>query len=329
MRAKSKSLTQKLRDVALLNNQGQGERKIVGRIKRVCDLFSHPVRHRRVAKALSKPVFRNILKRQPQLTIKYLHYRHLVRGISTDERAATMIHHYDFLGAKFASAFVATVLDKEACLWDYPTEAGRHRVVLKFSDPTDNEGELTFEYQFEGVLIYLLSFSFAPGSLAGLPAETVVLLTRLQGTKSDFELLRTAMKSLRGLSAPAVLIAALHGLADGLGLVTILGVSAEAQVCYYDGQPSVFVAAYDDFFTSLGGSKLTSKFYALALPLVEKPIDEVKSNNRSRTRAQRDLKKSIAGSVQDAIMQNLETVPGTTIRSSSVAPTSQLNCSLN
>jgi hypothetical protein len=67
----------------------------------------------------------------------------------------------------------------------------------------------------------------------------------------------------------------------------------------------------------------------LALPLVEKPIEEVKSNNRARTRAQRDLKKSISGSVQDAIMPNLETVPGMTIQRNSAAPISQLNCSLN
>jgi uncharacterized protein VirK/YbjX len=329
MATRSNFFLQKLSDITLFKKQEQGENKFVARLKRVCDLISHPVRHRRVAQALNKPAYRGIRMRQPQLSIKYLHSRYLVRGISTDDRASTMIHHYNFLEKSFSPTFTDAFLNKEACLWDYPTDAGRHRAVLKFSDPTDNEGELTIEYQFEGALIYLLSFSLAPGSLVGLPAETVILLTRLQGTRKDFELLRSAMKSLRGLSAPVVLVAVLHGLADALGLRMLVGVCAQAQVCYYDGQPSVFLAAYDDFFASLGGSRITSKFYALALPLVEKPLEEVKSNNRARTRAQRDLKKSITGSVQEAIRPNLGITPGTTIQRNSAAPISQLNCSLN
>lgn len=56
------------------------------------------------------------------------------------------------------------------------------------------------------------------------------------------------------------------------------------------------VAAYDEFFRSLGAEEAGGKFIKVSLPLPEKPLGDVKSSNRKKVATQRMTKSHIIAS---------------------------------
>ena len=226
---------------------------VVGRLARLCELALHFRRHRKVVEVLSDPAFDGIRARQPQLTIKYLNPRHLIAGLSSSDRASAMVHHYNYLAKQVDDRTRRAILEEGLLIWTHDASPGQHAVWLRFSHPTDNEGELSIDYTFDGRLIYILSFSFVPGVLFDVPTETAILVSRIQGTRNLFAEIRSAMKSMHGLGAPALLMSSLQGVAEGLGLTHILGVTEARQV----SKPMTgndLKAVYDDFFEALGAN---------------------------------------------------------------------------
>lgn len=258
------------------------------------ELFGHLSRHRAVREAVGRPVFTSIRARQPQLARKYLNRLHLAIGLTSDERAAVMIHHYTVLATRLNPATLEAILDSGVCLWSRASDAGHHRVDLVFSHPTDNEGELTLNYTLDGVILSVCSFSFAPGSLVGVDDATIIAMTRIQGIRADLDRLRAAMWAIRGVSPAMVFVAVLTGVAERLGISTIAGVAAAAQPARDTANEGALNSVYDAFFESIGGVRETPIFYRIALPRPEKPLAEVKRNNRARTRAQREIRTDIA-----------------------------------
>ncbi|WP_206244935.1 DUF535 family protein [Novosphingobium terrae] len=281
-----------------------GRLKVVARLYRFSSFITNPDRHWRVRRAISWDGFKIIKRLQPRIEFKYLHPKYLVKGLDTDSKASIFIRHYEVLSDALSDKLSGLMLSEGLDLWSYGEEAENHSIKLVFSHPTDNEGELTLEYMFGSSLIYLMSFSFAPGSLVGRPEETIILLTRIQGIAKEFEAARCAMKDLRGLSAASLLMAALQGIALGIEARTILSVCAEAQVCLTDAESSVFLNAYDKYLSDLGAEKYSDKFFLLNIPLVERPLEEVKSSNRSRVRFQRERKRDLLTSSQNLFLQS-------------------------
>ncbi len=267
---------------------------------RLAEVVANPARHRAVDEAVADRLFAGIRARQPKLAVKYLNRRHLAVGLTTDERAALMIHHYHFLAQTVPTDRAAAMLDRGLVLWTHDGAPGRHCIDLGFSHPTDNEGELTLTYSLDGVVVSVCSFSFAPGSLVAARGRTVIALTRIQGMRDERERLRAAMRALDGLSPAMVFLAALTGIADRFGLTAIAGVAAAAQPALDAPTGHAQVAAYDAFFDSLGGVRASPIFYRIDLPRAEKPLSETKSGNRARTRAQRGRRAVIAEAARRA-----------------------------
>ncbi len=250
--------------------------------------------------AVAAPVFRGIRQRQPQLTRKYMNPEHLVLGWTPAQRVDAMVHHYRFMEARLAPACLALLLDRGIAVWHAGLAAGFYDLSLGFSHPTDNEGELSLTYTSRDVPIYIMSFCFVPGRLVGSSAETVILITRIQGSKTQFALIREGMRAMNGLAAPAMFMAAISGLAESLGLGAAVGTRAEVQVCHDKTGATHLGNVYDDFFLSIGGVRL-GDFFHIALPLAIKPISLVKSSNRSRVLAQREIKQQVSYAALDAL----------------------------
>ncbi len=243
--------------------------------------------------AVGRPVFASIRARRPQLVRKYLNPLHLAIGLTSDERAAVMIHHYDFLSTRVRPATIEAIVGPGVCLWTHDSDAGHHRIDLVFSHPTDNEGELTLKYTLNDAILSICSFSFAPGSLAGSPAETIIAVTRIQGMPADLNRLRAAIRSLGNLSPAIVFIAVLAGIANCYGIPALAGIAGSAQPARDTGDEKAFATVYDAFFESIGGVRATPAFYRIALPRPEKPLSEVKRTKRARTVVQRELRACI------------------------------------
>jgi uncharacterized protein VirK/YbjX len=261
---------------------------------RLGELFTHLDRQLAVRDAVGRPMFASIRARQPQLGRKYLNRLHLATGLTSGERAAVMIHHYDVLATRLSPATLAAILDGGVCLWSRPSDAGHHRVDLIFSHPTDNEGELTLDYTLDGVVVSVCSFSFAPGSLVGVADGTIIAVTRVQGIRAARDRLRAAMSAVCGVSPAMIFVAVLTGIAERLGISTIAGIAASAQTARGTASETTLAAVYDNFFESIGGVRATPVFYRIALPRPEMPFAEVKRSNRARTRAQREIRTGIA-----------------------------------
>lgn len=288
----------------VFSSKEDGRLKLFARLHRFGDVIANPDRHLRVRKAVAWDRIKFIRHLQPRIEFKYLHPKYLIKGLPTDEKAKIFIHHYEFLQHFLSDEFAISILSEGVDLWSYDGESGCHAIKLVFSHPTDNEGELTLEYQFGPDLIYLMSFSFASGALVERPEQTIVLLTRIQGVAKDFEAVRQAMKDLRGLSAASLLMAALQGIALGIGAKSILSVCADSQVCLTDATSAVFINAYDKYLSDLGAERYSEKFFLLNVPLVERPLEEVKSSNRSRVRFQRERKRDLLETTRELFLRS-------------------------
>ncbi|QYE33483.1 MULTISPECIES: DUF535 family protein [Sphingosinicellaceae] len=250
-------------------------------------------RHRAVRDAVGRPVVAPIRARQPQLARKYLNPLHLAIGLKSDERAAVMIHHYDFLATRFPPVALGTIFAQGMCVCTRETVVGQHRVDLIFSHPTDNEGELTLNYTLDGVLLSICSFTFAPGSLVAAQDETIIAVTLIEGVRANLDSLKGAMRTLCGVSPAMIFGAVLAGIAGRFGISTLAGVAASAHPARDATNEAAFAQVYDLYFENIGGVQATSIFYRIGLPRLEKPLAEVK-RNRARTRAQREIRAGIA-----------------------------------
>lgn len=277
----------------------------IRRGRRVLELCSNMGRHLRVSRALAKEEYREIRRLQRKIWFKYLNRRYLVLGITTNARASALEHHYRFMKLRFSDRYLKHQLVSGLRLWGQEDPQGCHELFLTFSHPCDNEGELTIFYKFADVSIARASFTFVPAGLVGEETHSALLLTRLQSEKNVHEHIRAARKSLHGLDGPTTIVACLAGIAQTLGLHSLTVVTAEAQVSRTEMNLGTLVAAYDEFFRSLGAEEANGNFIKVSLPLPEKPLGEVKSSNRKKVAIQRMTKGYIMASTVEECKKSI------------------------
>ena len=235
--------------------------------------------------------------RQPILPFKYLRTNYLVRGLTIPERATALIYNYRYLRSTLHDDFLRDVLYDRATLYELNEENHRYVVDWDLSSPCYNEGELSLSFKMDDLTLYLLSFNFVPGEIAGAPEPTVILITRLQGTYGCYPQIRLAMKALKGLSLPTFLVVVLEGLAEALHIQYMAGIPGSRQHKCEDSQIDALRKVYDNFFTGLGAAKNEAGFFCATFPLQEKPLRLINSCNRSRSKVQRKLKRQAAEEV--------------------------------
>ena len=80
------------------------------------ELFTYLDRQLAVRDAVGRPMFASIRARQPRLARKYLNRLRLAIGLTSDERAAVMIHHYKVLATRVSPTTLEAILDRGVCL---------------------------------------------------------------------------------------------------------------------------------------------------------------------------------------------------------------------
>jgi uncharacterized protein VirK/YbjX len=116
-------------------------------------------------------------------------------------------------------------------------------------------------------------------------------VSRVQGKSGFYPAIREAMKTLGNLTLPKFIFALLEGIAQASGVHEFAGISASNLATLGDGALlGLLYNTYDGFFQELGATRGIPGFYQSRLPFPEKPLSELDSNHRSRTKAQRKLK---------------------------------------
>jgi uncharacterized protein VirK/YbjX len=95
-----------------------------------------------------------------------------------------------------------------------------------------------------------------------------------------------------------------EGIAQALDVENMIGIGADVHVVLKKtGRLENLVKAYDEFWTTLGGSRLARNMYHLTVPGSAKSILEVKRDHRSRARRKRRLKKSVRDRVSETFRE--------------------------
>ena len=218
------------------------------------------------------------------------------------------MYHYRRLPDVFPDHVLARVLLAEIPLAEIQWGDDCFAVKMGLSRPWDYEGEMSLNFEVNGKLVFLLSFTIVPGSIVQSEAPEVILISRVQGIRGCFDEIQVATKALFDVAPPALLIAALCGLAEVYGINAMAAINAtmkpEFHLC--EGEAANIQDAYDGFFTELGATKGPAGFYLSPLPPVEKPMIFIKRGHKTRTRKKRIFKRQIARNVNQRIREICE-----------------------
>ena len=282
---------------AWILGSGLGDwRRALKRARKGAALFIDPLTHHKVVKALARRELRPVVDAVPWMMFKYL-TDYLKVGLSRKERASILTHHYTLLGNHMSEQFFRTIVDGRLQLWQTFVGDHAYRIFLTFPHTNHDEGDLALIFRADATDLYTLSFTFGPGSIAGLAAPNVMYIARVQGKGGALDLIRKATKECLDISPAALLLAAAEGIATELNLGQIVGISASNQISAEVSPPGGLVAAYDDFWIAVGGKRLEGDMYQLMVPLAEKSLLLIKRCHRSRVRRKRAFKRFVAEQV--------------------------------
>jgi uncharacterized protein VirK/YbjX len=255
------------------------------------------------------PVFAEFLRVNLRFALKFAAEDYLVRGLTAQERKVCFLHHYNFLKKAVPEEMLRRILHDRVSVLEVNEEGRQYRVTAHLSRPWDKEGELSLTLDASGIDLYVLSFSIVPGQILKLAIPDVVLVTRIQGIRGEFKGIQEATRALHDVAPAALLMAALQGLGEALGVGEIAGVAALRQSAYNELYKEVFVRSYDEFFLEMGLAKAEGELYRSPIPIPDKPLQEVKRGHKLRTKEKRAFKREVADSVREFVEQNWRVVP--------------------
>lgn len=260
-------------------------------------LVTNPFRHRSVLNLRWNPIYSEHLERDPRFLFKYLTHDYMARNLGLQERAACFVHHYRRLYAELPDGMLRKILAGEIPLLELHEGGLSCSISMGLSTPWDKEGELSLNLCLDQQLIYVLSFSIVPGWVVGSIAPEVILIGRLQGERGAKERIGRATRAMRDVAPASLLMAALEGVGEALGIYAVASVRGQDQTSYRKFFQSSFLAAYDNFFAALGVSLNEKGFFLTTIPLPEKPLSAIKRGHKIRTKAKRELKRNVATEV--------------------------------
>ena len=123
-----------------------------------------------------------------------------------------------------------------------------------------------------------------------------------------------ARKVLADVAPNALLLSALQGIGTALGIEEMASVSSTLQSVYREEIANRLQRAYEDFFGELGIEKNEKGFLVTSLPIPEKPMTEIKSGHKLRTKEKRALKLEIKATSLDLFRQHVVSRPSPSLR---------------
>ena len=251
-------------------------------------------RHHRVLSLRRNPIYSEHCKNDPRFLFKYLTHDYLSRSMNVAARCSCFVHHYRRLYAEFPDRVLRRILAGEMPLLEIGQGDSRFAVTMGLSKPWDKEGELSLNLLVEGTLVYVLSFSIVPGREVGVDEPDVLLLARLQGERGAYKLIAKATREMHDVAPAALLLAALQGVGEALGIRTMASVRGIDQTSYRVEFDHNFRSAYDEFFGELGVPLNEAGYFVSPIPVPEKPLAQIKQGHKLRTRQKREFKRMIA-----------------------------------
>jgi len=212
-------------------------------------------------------------------------------ALSRRDRLKALTFHYNFITKRYKKESIAKLADKGIICWQKNQNSCDHSITQQISLQHEIEGCQSLLYRFQGIEIYLASFTFCPASIFGLNGGTMMFISRLQGTPGKHVEISKASKQLGELFPSLVLMSALEGLCITNGIDRIVGICNDNQIATGERNP----ANYDDFWASMDSLRIEKTGdFLISVPLNNKPIQCIKSKHRKRTLKKRSTRKEIS-----------------------------------
>jgi uncharacterized protein VirK/YbjX len=248
--------------------------------------------HCQLVRLLEQPDLQALMAAHPEALYRP-YRRYLATSFTKKARRAALMHHYRYLLPRISAAFLPAVLSNRPQLWQKCIGLDVFDIRLSFTGELHSEGDLLLEFQENGAPLYCLSFTITPGSLAGSDAEDLILVARVQGVVGKFEAIRRATKACMDIVPPHLLTAAVQGISGALNIDVVAGIRNKEQLTgNIDADRNVYFD-YDAFWRTYRGNE-TEKFYLISVPNREKPLSQISTAHRRRTRSKRKFKNEVA-----------------------------------
>ena len=242
--------------------------------------------HLRVARVMRSRHLRPVMRQYPQLKFRYL-FPNLAASFPRMWRRQILLHHYQYLIPRVGEEFFERLMRGAVVLWSGTANGSSQEVRLVFSGKYTHDGDMTLTFAQNASVVYHVAFSIVPGFVVGSKESDVILVGRIQGVPACREAIKAATKACHDVSPPFVLMAAIHGIAQALGIPLIAGLRNAEQVC------SDVTFDYDAFWAAFVGT-VRGGFCHIDVPIPEKPLTDIARVHRRRTRVKRQLKSVIA-----------------------------------
>ncbi len=258
----------------------------------------------------SLPAFRSLVLLDPVVPFRHHNPKFLFRGLNSNARATSMLHHYRFFTSRLPNRLL-----HQSGKWEIPVmedrKDGREFAVTLGLPEKDSvwEGEALLRLRVDGAPVYELQFTIVPGWVLNSEQQDVVFVLRIQGMKGCFELVKATSKAFGYVGPPLLLVSALQGIASAWGIREMACISARSQYCnrkfHSDDEEWLALSrrVYDEFISELGATRVSADFFSLSFPIEGKPIEAVVTRHRAAARKKRAVRLEISDRVYQTISE--------------------------
>jgi uncharacterized protein VirK/YbjX len=251
-------------------------------------------RYREIRRLLKLRPFDEIAQNNPGFAFKYVVPNYLARSFTVTERVSCFLHHYRRIHAAFSENALRRILRGDVVLHEISNSVNCFAITMGLPEPRGHlEGELSLDLRVDGKKVFNLSFTIVPGWVLKSEAAETLLISRIQGTKGSRAQIRLAQKAFHEFFLGKLLLSALQGVADALGICEVHAKCAATQASYEKRCPQILKSGYDDFFAQVGMVETAAGFYSSPIPIEGKPLASIKRRGRSRARKRREMRQQI------------------------------------
>jgi uncharacterized protein VirK/YbjX len=237
---------------------------------------------------------------EPGLLLKPLR-SYLRRGLSPLQRAQAMHSHFSWLTERLPKSAIESLYQDRGLILSEGLPgaapgASRLRIVLTRAGGWGREGELALHLEHEETRLMTLAFSVVERHLVfgGNSSSHVLLVGVIQGRRGADSVVHAVSHDAERLRPHVLLVTALQGLAHGLGVDSLYGISASAHVyAGYRSRARRVGIDYDALWSEVGGTKAGSHYWALPAQPRLRHESEVPSKKRSQHRRRNALREAL------------------------------------
>lgn len=215
-------------------------------------------------------------------------------GLKGKTRAAAEVAHFEWLVHTLTQPIVSELyLAHQMLVAEWTVKERVVRIWLRPGRALGREGELELHLALDDGTVMRAAFSVLPHHMLGFAhAGSVMVVGNVQGSQEGKDLVKDFTTLMERTRPSGVLINALQGLAQGWGLVGLVGVSDQGHAYSDYGSLSKRVGiSYDSLWAELGAERrVSTQHWDLPLTWEPRPESEVESKKRSQLRKRNELR---------------------------------------